>query len=80
LGFTEAELERLLREAGLRDVRAQVGAKQSGDPFVVLIASGMRPGQPGPRPDAPVVQLPSHGRKPVAAKPTRRSQPKSEGR
>jgi ArsR family transcriptional regulator len=40
LGFTEVELERLLRSAGLRDIRVQTGAKHSGDPFVVLIASG----------------------------------------
>ncbi len=80
LGFSEAELERLLQEAGLRDARAHVGAKQSGDPFVVLIGSGTKPGQPGPRPDGPAGQHPSHVRKPVAAKRTRRSQPKSEGR
>lgn len=43
LGFTDAELGRLLRDAGLRDIRAQVGAKQSRDPFVVLIASGTKP-------------------------------------
>jgi ArsR family transcriptional regulator len=42
LGFSDAELERLLRRAGLRDVRVQVGARQTGDPFVVLIASGVK--------------------------------------
>lgn len=42
LGFSEAELLRLLKDARLRDVRVQVGAKQSGDPFVVLIASGVK--------------------------------------
>jgi ArsR family transcriptional regulator len=42
LGFSEAELERLLKEVKLRDVRVQVGARQSGDPFVVLIASGVK--------------------------------------
>src|SRR5688572_9576812 len=42
LGFSEAELERLLKDARMRDVRVQVGAKQSGDPFVVLIASGVK--------------------------------------
>ena len=80
LGFTEAELERLLREAGLRDVRAQVGARQSGDPFVVLIASGAKPMQPVPKPDASTTQHPSQARKPMAMKRARRSQPKSEGR
>ena len=42
LGFTDAELERLLRGAGLGGVRVQVGARQTGDPFVVLIASGVK--------------------------------------
>ena len=43
LGFTDAELEKLLREAGLRELRVQVGARQARDPFVVLIASGTKP-------------------------------------
>jgi ArsR family transcriptional regulator len=43
LGFTDAALERWLRDAGLRDVRVQVGARQAGDPFIVLIASGVKP-------------------------------------
>ena len=43
LGFADADLERLLQGAGLRDVRVQVGARQPGDPFVVLIASGVKP-------------------------------------
>ena len=42
LGFTELELERLFTDAGLRDIRVQTGAKQSGDPFVVLVASGVK--------------------------------------
>jgi ArsR family transcriptional regulator len=42
LGFSDAELVRLLQGAGLRSVRVQVGAKQSGDPFVVLVASGTK--------------------------------------
>jgi ubiquinone/menaquinone biosynthesis C-methylase UbiE len=42
LGFSDAELERLLRRAGLGDVRVQVGARHTGDPFVVLIASGVK--------------------------------------
>ncbi len=42
LGFADADVERLLRGAGLRDVRVQVGARQAGDPFVVLIASGVK--------------------------------------
>ena len=43
LGFADAELEQLLRTADLRDVRVQVGARQPADPFVVLIASGVKP-------------------------------------
>ena len=54
LGFTDAELERLLRGAGLREVRIQIGARQTGDPFVVLIASGVKSQVPkqGPEPTA----------------------------
>ena len=33
---------RLLRSAGLRDVRVQIGSRHTGDPFVVLIASGVK--------------------------------------
>jgi ArsR family transcriptional regulator len=43
LGFSHAQLETLLREAGLRDVKVTVGASKPGDPFAVLIASGTRP-------------------------------------
>ena len=42
LGFADAALERLLQGAGLREVRVQVGARHAGDPFVVLIASGVK--------------------------------------
>jgi ArsR family transcriptional regulator len=45
LGFGDAALERLLTGAGLHEVRVQVGARQPGDPFVVLIASGVKPDQ-----------------------------------
>ncbi|MBI3049377.1 MAG: metalloregulator ArsR/SmtB family transcription factor [Acidobacteria bacterium] len=55
LGFSEAALERLLMGAGVRDVRVQVGARQSHDPFVVLIASGIKPERPK-----------AHSRKPKA--------------
>jgi ArsR family transcriptional regulator len=44
LGFSDATLARLLEAAGLRGVRVQVGARQTGDPFVVLIASGVKKG------------------------------------
>ena len=42
LGFTSAQLESLLRDAGLADVRVSVGASKAGDPFAVLIASGAK--------------------------------------
>ena len=42
LGFSSDELETLLRGAGLADVRVQVGASKAGDPFAVLIASGLK--------------------------------------
>jgi SAM-dependent methyltransferase len=43
LGFGDAELERLLRGAGLSHVRVTVGTRRTGDPFTVLIASGSIP-------------------------------------
>jgi ArsR family transcriptional regulator len=49
LGFTDAEVERLLRRAGLNEIRVQVGSRHAGDPFVVLIASGVKPPAPNPR-------------------------------
>jgi SAM-dependent methyltransferase len=45
LGFADAELEALLRRAGLSDVRVNVGARHTGDPFTVLIASGVAHGR-----------------------------------
>ena len=55
LGFSDTALEGLLAGAGVGDVRVQVGARQRGDPFVVLIASGTKPEPPKP-----------HSRKPKA--------------
>jgi ArsR family transcriptional regulator len=43
LGFSDDELGTMLTGAGLRDVKVGVGARKSGDPFTVLIASGTRP-------------------------------------
>ncbi len=43
LGFDDDELKRLLVDAGLADVKVGVGARKSGDPFTVLIASGTKP-------------------------------------
>ena len=43
LGFSDDQLRDLLTGAGLTDVRVRVGARNPGDPFVVLIAVGTRP-------------------------------------
>jgi ArsR family transcriptional regulator len=43
LGFDDDELKQLLTNAGLADVKVGVGARKSGDPFTVLIATGTRP-------------------------------------
>ncbi len=43
LGFQDGELERLMKGAGLRDVQVGVGARKTGDPFTVLVASGRKP-------------------------------------
>ncbi len=45
LGFDDRELASLLNAAGLREVRVQVGARKTGDPFTVLLASGRKPGR-----------------------------------
>jgi len=42
LGFSDAELKRMLTSAGLRDVRVGVAARKTGDPFTVLLASGVK--------------------------------------
>jgi SAM-dependent methyltransferase len=42
LGFDDEELKRMLAAAGLADVKVGVGARKSGDPFTVLIASGTK--------------------------------------
>jgi ArsR family transcriptional regulator len=46
LGFDDAELGRLMREAGLADVEVRVGARRTGDPFTVIVAGGGK-GAPG---------------------------------
>ena len=45
---------RSLQGAGLREVRVQVGARHAGDPFVVLIASGVKLRTPTPNPKSPI--------------------------
>jgi ArsR family transcriptional regulator len=42
LGFKDSDLAQMLTAAGLRDVKVGVGARKSGDPFTVLIASGTK--------------------------------------
>lgn len=42
LGFSEAGLERMLRDAGFSKIVVRVGARKTGDPFTVLIASGLK--------------------------------------
>ena len=43
LGFTREGLTALLEGAGLVDVKVNVGARRTGDPFTVLIGSGAKP-------------------------------------
>jgi SAM-dependent methyltransferase len=43
LGFDESELKAMLAAAGLSDVKVGVGARKAGDPFTVLVASGLKP-------------------------------------
>ena len=43
LGFSPAALKAILSDAGLTDIKVAVGARRSGDPFTVLIASGVKP-------------------------------------
>ena len=48
-GFSDAALTRLLKQAGLSDVTVSVGARRAGDPFTVLVASGVKPAGPRSR-------------------------------
>jgi ArsR family transcriptional regulator len=41
-GFTDARLAQLLKAEGLTNVKVTVGARRSGDPFTVLVASGVK--------------------------------------
>jgi ArsR family transcriptional regulator len=50
LGFADDELAALLTSAGLSDVRVTVGSRRPGDPFTVLVASGVRPPRTGTDP------------------------------
>jgi ArsR family transcriptional regulator len=42
LGFSDDALGAMLRRAGLRDIRLQLGARRAGGPFTVTIASGVK--------------------------------------
>lgn len=42
LGFEDEQLRGLLEKAGLNGVRITIGARQSGDPFTVIVASGSK--------------------------------------
>jgi SAM-dependent methyltransferase len=53
LGFDDADLKRMLIEAGLSDTHVAVGARKAGDPFTVLIASGVKPQGAGAKAAAP---------------------------
>ena len=41
-GFSDMALRRLFEDAGFENVRVTVGARRTGDPFTVLIASGVK--------------------------------------
>jgi ArsR family transcriptional regulator len=42
LGFSDDVLGSMMRGAGLRDIRLQLGARKAGGPFTVTIASGVK--------------------------------------
>jgi len=42
LGFDDERLAKLMKQAGLADVKVSVGSRRTGDPFTVLIASGTK--------------------------------------
>ena len=42
LGFDESELRTMLVDAGLADVKVNVGSRKAGDPFTVLVAAGVK--------------------------------------
>src|SRR5262245_49181250 len=46
LGFSDDVIAKLLKAAGLTDVKVGVGARRTGDPFTVIVASGVKPGAP----------------------------------
>jgi SAM-dependent methyltransferase len=49
LGFGDDRLIELFRETGLRDPRVGVGSRRPGDPFIVLVASAVKPSPDSPK-------------------------------
>ncbi len=49
LGFTREGLSALLEGAGFSGIKVNVGARRTGDPFTVLIASGVKPASRAPQ-------------------------------
>jgi len=43
LGFKDDDLASFLKQAGLSEVKVRIGARLPGDPFTVLVASGVKP-------------------------------------
>lgn len=41
-GFSDEALKKLLAQAGLTEIKVTVGARRTGDPFTVLVASGKK--------------------------------------
>ena len=46
-GFRRDEVEGLLEGGGLEEVRSEEAARRRGNPFTVLVASGLRPRERG---------------------------------
>jgi SAM-dependent methyltransferase len=53
LGFSDEALTTLLKDAGLADVKVGVGARRTGDPFTVIVASGAKAAALEPRRSKP---------------------------
>lgn len=71
LGFSEKRLDGLLRDAGFTNRRVTVGTRHTGDPFVVLIASGDRTAGAGTRLSSRAADPPCRTSGPAARSPHR---------
>jgi ArsR family transcriptional regulator len=78
LGFSPEELEVLLQSAGLACVRVTTGTKKAGNPFTVLIASGVK--SLGAASAAADAQSGAADISPHARPPARRAAARSTGR